>query len=30
MMKRLDKRLKKLQGNLRVPQEQGEAAEKKV
>ena len=30
MMKRLDKRLKKLQGNLRVPQEQGEAAEKKL
>ena len=31
MMKRLDKRLKKLQGNLRVPQELGEAAaEKKV
>jgi transposase-like protein len=31
MMKRLDKRLKKLQGNLRAPQELGEAAaEKKV
>jgi len=30
MVKRLDKRLKKLQGNLRAPQEQGDAAEKRV
>jgi len=31
MMKRLDKRLKKVQGNLKVPQEEREAvAEKKV
>ena len=29
MMKRLDKRLKKLQGNLRAPQELGEAAAEK-